>query len=76
MIVGILASWRTPDNRWLVDRVFGEGQVDYRIFDEGELAAELHGPLEVLVLVLWLAQRGVDLGDLIPLEEGDDPWDE
>ena len=71
MIVGILASWRTPHNR-LVDRVSGEGNLDYRVFEEGELAAELSGPLERLQE--YLTRHGVDLGDLIPLEEGDDPW--
>jgi hypothetical protein len=69
-IMGILASWRTPDSRWLVDRVYSEGDVDYRIYEEGELVAELHGPLETLVQ--WLARRGVDIGDLEPLPEGED----
>ena len=72
MIVGILASWRTPDHRWLVDRVYGEG--DYRVFAEGELAAELYGPLERLQQ--YLTRHGVDIADLIPLAEGDDPWAE
>ena len=74
MIVGILVSWRTPDNRWLVDRVIGEGDVAYQVFEEGELAAELRGPIERLRE--WLTRRGVDLGDLIPLEDEDDPWSE
>jgi hypothetical protein len=66
-IMGILVSWHTPDNRWLVDRVYGEGDVDYRVWDEGQLAAELHGPLEVLRE--YLARFRVDLGDLEPVPE-------
>jgi hypothetical protein len=65
--VGVLVSWRTPDNRWLVDQVIGEG-VDYRIWEEGELIAELRGNLDVLAE--WLRRFGVDLGDLEPLPEG------
>jgi hypothetical protein len=72
--VGILVSWRTPDNRWLVDRVYGEGAVDYRVFEEGELVAELHGPLEVLRE--YLTRFRVDLGDLEPVPEGEDPFAE
>ncbi len=73
-IMAILVSWRTPDNRWIVDRVYGEGPVEYRIFNEGQLAAELSGPIEHLRE--WLTRFGVDIGDLVPIEEGDDPWSE
>jgi hypothetical protein len=72
-IVAILASWRTPDNRWIVDRLYSE-DADWRLYDEGERVAELRGGLDVLAE--HLGRRGVALGDLIALGEGDDPWSE
>jgi hypothetical protein len=68
--MGVLHSYRTPDGRWLVDSVWGEGAVEWRIWEEvdgHELAAELPGPIERLRE--WLTRHRVDLGDLIPIGE-------
>jgi hypothetical protein len=68
--MAVLVSWRTADHRWLVDRVIEKPGVDYRVWEETnghELAAQLHGPIEVLRECL--TRQGVDIGDLV--EEGD-----
>lgn len=62
--MGVLASWRTPDGRWLVDfRVWR--QVDGHI-----LHAELHGPVNTLRT--YLASQGVNLDDVVPAGAEDD----
>jgi hypothetical protein len=74
IITIILVSWRTPDDRRLVERVIGAPGVDYRVCKEGELAAERRGDLDALAGCL--RRSGVDLGDLEPLPEGYDPFAE
>ncbi len=56
-------SWRTPDGRWLVDRVVGEPGVADRIWYEGEPSGEVAG--DDVALHDWLAARHVDGADLI-----------
>jgi hypothetical protein len=71
--MGVLASFRTADGHWLVDRVWGEGTVEWRVWEETdghELAAELPGPIERLRE--WLTRHRVDLGDLIPIGDEED----
>jgi hypothetical protein len=67
----IAQTWRTPDGRWLVDSAFEESGVRYRVWDRGELAAEVPGGLDDLTH--RLTAFGVDPGQLEPLPEGDDP---
>lgn len=47
-------SWRSPEGRWVVDEVIDEPGVEYRLWDQGVLAAEVASPEElshVLALV-------------------------
>ncbi len=60
--------WRTAEGRWLVDQVDGEPGVRYRVWDEGELAVEIDGNVDVLAA--WLARVGVRLDQLAPCALG------
>jgi hypothetical protein len=70
--VAVEASWRTPDARWLVDRVVDEPGVGYRIWCEGELVGEVAG--DPAALSGWLAARDVDVTQLVALATGEDPF--
>jgi hypothetical protein len=70
--VAVDGSWRTPDNRWLVDRVVGEPGVAYRIWCDGEPVIELPG--DRTALLSWLAARHVDVARLVPLGDDEDPF--
>jgi hypothetical protein len=64
-------SWRTPDGRWLVDRVSGEPGVAYRLWDWDRFAGELPiGNRDALEA--WLDVVGVSVDDLQP--EAEDPY--
>jgi hypothetical protein len=56
-------SWRSPEGRWVVDQVVDEPGVEYRLWDEGMLAAEVASPEELRRL---LALVNVDPGRLEP----------
>lgn len=71
-IMVAVQAWHTPDGRWLVDQVQGEPGVRYRVWDDGELAAEIAGDLDALAG--WLAGVGVDLGELEPVPQDWDPF--
>jgi hypothetical protein len=62
-------SWRSPEGRWIVDEVVDEPGVEYRLWDEGVLAAELASPEE---LGRILALVNVDPKKLLPTTT--DPW--
>ncbi len=70
--VAVVDSWRTPDTRWLVDRVVDEPGAGYRIWYDGELVGELAG--DRAALRDWLATRHVDATRLVALGEGEDPF--
>jgi hypothetical protein len=40
-------SWRSPEGRWVVDEVVDEPGVEYRLWDQGVLAAEVASPEEL-----------------------------
>jgi hypothetical protein len=40
-------SWRSPEGRWVIDEVVDEPGVEYRLWDEGVLAAEVASPEEL-----------------------------
>jgi hypothetical protein len=50
-------SWRSPEGRWVVDEVVDEPGVEYRLWDQGVLAAEVASPEELSHL---LAEVNVD----------------
>jgi hypothetical protein len=60
-----------PTGRWLVDRVYGETGVDYRVWDNGVLAAEIQGRDN---LAAWLSAVDVDIKMLRPAQEGFEPF--
>ena len=64
-------SWRTPDTRWLVDRVVDEPGVGYRIWHDGELVGEVASDP---ALRDWLAARHVDVTQLVALAADEDPF--
>jgi hypothetical protein len=64
-------SWRSPEGRWIVDQVVDEPGVEYRLWDEGVLAAEVAAPEELEKL---LALVDVDPRKLRPITGG--PWTE
>jgi hypothetical protein len=70
--VAVNASWRTPDTRWLIDRVVDEPGVGYRIWYEGELVGEVAG--DPAALSCWLAARDVDVAQLVALPAGEGPF--
>jgi hypothetical protein len=70
--VAVDGSWRTPDTRWLVDRVIGEPGVGYRIWYEGELVGEMSG--DPAALRDWLTALHIDVAQLVGLAEGEDPF--
>ena len=56
--VAVVNSWRTPDGRWLVDRVIDEPGISYRIWYEGTPVGEL--PADCLLF--RLVMRGSPIG--------------
>jgi hypothetical protein len=44
-------SWRSPEGRWVVDEVVDEPGVEYRLWDQGVLAAEVASPEELSQLL-------------------------
>jgi hypothetical protein len=68
--MGVLAPYRSPDGRLLVDRVWAKatpsGECGKRSTGTSS-PAELPGPIERLRE--WLARHRVDLGDLITIGE-------
>ena len=60
-------SWRSPEGRWIVEQVVDEPGVEYRLWDEGVLAAEVASPEELIRL---LALVGVDPQRLMPTTGG------
>jgi hypothetical protein len=70
--VAVVQSWRTPDARWLVDRVIDEPGISYRIWYQGTPVGDL--PDDPGALRAWLAARHVDLAELIALPADEDPF--
>jgi hypothetical protein len=62
---------RDSTGRWLVDRVYGETNVDYRVWRNGVVAAEIIGREQ---LASWLKRVGVDVAELKPVPEGFKPF--
>jgi hypothetical protein len=62
-------SWRSPEGRWIVDQVVDEPGVEYRLWDEGVLAAEVASPEDLHRL---LALVNVDPSKLHRING--DPW--
>src|SRR5690242_11905548 len=62
-------SWRSPEGRWIVDQVVDEPGVEYRLWDEGVLAAEVASPEDLHRL---LALVNLDPNKLHRING--DPW--
>lgn len=61
-------SWRSPDGRWLVDQVVQEPGVGFRVWDEGELVAEV---ADRATLERWLRGAAVDRTNMVPADDED-----
>jgi hypothetical protein len=57
----VVESWRTPDGRWLVDRVIDEPGTGYRISSEGTPVGDL--PADPAALSAWLPTRRVEVAE-------------
>jgi hypothetical protein len=69
--MAVASTWRTADQRWLVDLIVDEPGKAACVWDEGELAAELGTLAE---LARWMLEHaGAAVADLreVPV---DDPW--
>jgi hypothetical protein len=62
-------SWRSPEGRWVVDEVVDEPGVEYRLWDQGVLAAEVASPEELNHLLTLV---GVDPRKLVVDRAGRD----
>jgi len=63
-LMAVDRSWRTPDNRWLVDEVVDEPGVGYRFWHDGEFAGEVAN--DQAALLDWLATHDIDVARLEP----------
>jgi hypothetical protein len=72
--VAVVQSWRTPDARWLVDRVIDEPGIGYRIWYQGTPVGDL--PDDPGTLRGWLAARHVEVAELVALPADEDPFGE
>lgn len=70
-VMAVDRSWQTPDRNWLIDEIVDEPGVGYRIWHEGEFAGQV--AREPTALRDWLAERQIDIGQLLPAAD-DDPY--
>jgi hypothetical protein len=61
-------SWQSRDGKWLVDQVVREPGVSFRVWDNGELVAELG---DWATLERWLRGAGVDWANMLPADDED-----